>query len=140
MTAKQLAAQLNGREYPFNLTEEEVKICKGSNLVVVFGASDDLCEIRGVIEDEVGCFDGGDILLDKKGVLASWDEVKEDEDLAAKYLKRKAGKFHTITAGWCKESGYSWTYATKVPHDTFEIMEDGEHYCRGMVIALEDLG
>ena len=37
-------------------------------------------------------------------------------------------------------SNVSWSYLTDIPHKTFDIMEDGEIYCRGIVFSLDDLG
>lgn len=129
MNAKELAAKLNGREYWREITNEEVRQAKEAGLVVVFGASDDLIEFRGAIRDEGDCYDGGTVLFDAKGVLPS---------SAQEYFERKA-KARTITALWAKEPGYSWTYKTDIPHETFEIVEDGEPYCRGIVFNIGDI-
>lgn len=59
MTAAELAALLNGREYRKEMSRDEEQVAKAAGLVVVFGASDDLMELRGAISDEVGCYDGG---------------------------------------------------------------------------------
>ena len=40
---------------------------------------------------------------------------------------------------WCSEHPFSWTYETPVPHATFDVMEDGDLFCRGLVIAVSDL-
>ena len=138
MDAKELAAKLNGREYCREITDEEVRQAKEAGLVVVFGASDDLIEFRGAIRDEGDCYDGGTVLIDTKGVLPSWDEASESEESAQEYFERKA-KARTITALWAKEPGYSWTYKTDIPHETFEIVEDGEPYCRGIVFNIGDI-
>ena len=138
MDAKELAAKLNGREYCREITDEEVRQAKEAGLVVVFGASDDLIEFRGAIRDEGDCYDGGTVLIDTKGVLPSWDSVIESEESAQEYFERKA-KARTITALWAKEPGYSWTYKTDIPHETFEIVEDGEPYCRGIVFNIGDI-
>jgi hypothetical protein len=58
------------------------------------------------------------------------------EELAARLGGRKTAR--KIEAVWA-EDGYSWTYRTDIPHATFEITEDGEPYCRGIVFALADL-
>ena len=139
MNTKQLAAQLNGREYTAEITSDEAKQAKAAGLVVVFGASDDLMELRGAIYDEADCYDGGSILIDTKGVTPSWESASESEESAKDYFERKA-KARTIEALWAKEGGYSWTYKTDIPHETFEIVEDGEPYCRGIVFSLSDLG
>ena len=138
MDAKELAAKLNGREYWYEITDEEVRQAKEAGLVVVFGASDDLIEFRGAIRDEGDCYDGGTVLIDTKGVLPSWDSASESEETAQEYFERKA-KARTITALWAKEPGYSWTYKTDIPHETFEIVEDGEPYCRGIVFNIGDI-
>lgn len=139
MSAKQLAALLNGREYRCEITSEEEKQAKAAGMVVVFGASDDLIEFRGAIRDEKDCYDGGVIVFDAEGALPSWDEASEDEETAERYFERKA-KARTIEALWAQDGGYSWTYKTDIPHETFEIVEDGEPYCRGIVFSLSDLG
>jgi hypothetical protein len=108
-----------------------------SGLVIVYGASDDIMEFVGAIDDECGCCDGGTALVDKHGVL---DRSRvDDEDLHGMWehvTREKSAR--KITAVWA-EDGYSWTYRTDIPHATFEITEDGEPYCRGIVFALADL-
>lgn len=138
MDAKELAAKLNGREYWREITDEEVRQAKEAGLVVVFGASDDLIEFRGAIRDEGDCYDGGEILIDSKGVLPSWDSASECEESAQEYFERKA-KARTIEALFAKEGSYTWTYCTVIPHETFEIVEDGEPYCRGIVFNIGEI-
>lgn len=39
-----------------------------------------------------------------------------------------------------KEKGpFAWTYSTEIPHATFEIIEEGEKFCRGIVFDINDL-
>ena len=59
MIKEELAALINGREYTHELTDKE-KSAKDARLVVVFGASEDLMEFRGAINDECGAYGGGD--------------------------------------------------------------------------------
>lgn len=136
MDVKELAAKLNGREYCREITDEEAKQAKEAGLVVVFGASDDLIEFRGAIRDEGEA--PGDVLIDTKGVLPSWDSASESEESAQEYFERKA-KARTIEALFAKDPGYTWIYKTDIPHETFEIVEDGEPYCRGIVFSINDL-
>jgi len=138
MNAKELAAKLSGREYNCEITDAEAKQAKDAGLVVVFGASDDLIEFRGAIHDEGDCYDGGEILFDSKGALPSWGVASDSEESAEAYFERKpnARKIEALRAN---EPGYTWTYKTDIPHETFEIVEDGEPYCRGVVFALADL-
>lgn len=60
MTKEQLAELLNGNEYRDEMTKEQEQAAKQNNLLVLFGASDDLLEMRGAIRDEVGAYDGGE--------------------------------------------------------------------------------
>ena len=130
MDAKELAAKLNGREY------WQVRQAKEAGLVVVFGASDDLIEFRGAIRDEGDV--PGDVLIDTKGVLPSWDSASESEESAQEYFERKP-KARMIKALFAKEGSYTWTYKTDIPHETFEIVKDGELYCRGIVFNIGEI-
>lgn len=108
MTLKEFAKMLDGREYLHEITKEEEALAKELGFVVVFGYSDDNAELRGAIDDEIGCYDGG---------------VLEHDDLPA-----------VIYADWCPEDiDCSWAYGTSIPHENFNIYEDGELYCVGIV-------
>lgn len=127
MTLKEFAERLNGTEYngyPI-FSKEDIGIAKENGFVIVTGASDDLMEFEGAIEDEAGCFDGGRVYISKNGV---------EED------KTK----NVINALWCDaedENGVviPWAYETKIPHETFYVIDAGEVYCRGIVFNLEDV-
>jgi hypothetical protein len=142
MTKEQLAELLDGREYGSEITSAEEKAAKLAGLLVVFGASDDLCELRGVIEDEAGAYDGTTVLIGRDGKLLPEME-DDDEEILKKHgvfehvldVRRSAIR---IEALWDSE-GYSWVYETKTPHATFEVLEDGGKYCRGIVIDLKPL-
>lgn len=134
MNAKELAALLNGREMGIEISKVEAAQAMADGLVVVFGASDDNMELRGAICDEVGCYEGGTAYLTPKGLLTN--DCEDDQCPHFAKLKEKAA---TVNAGWCEEDGYSWTYATAIPHETFDIFEDGEKFCRGIVFALADV-
>ena len=135
MTKEQLATLLNGREYRNEITELEEKQAKDDGLVVVFGASDDLMEFRGGINDEIGCYDGGIALIDEHGVLSDRESIDDDDELE-EFFKRKPNT-KKIEAVWGGD--ISWAYKTSIPHATFDIMEDGEVYCRGIVFGISDL-
>lgn len=134
MTAKELASMLNERRIGDELSHEEERNAKESGLVVVFGASDDLMELRGAINDEAGCYDGGEIYLDAEGVFYAYCE-KED----CRPLQQHLCRCKMIEAVWC-EGDWPWSYKTDIPHETFDIMEDGTPYCRGIVFEMAALG
>lgn len=136
MTKEEFAALLNGREYGNEITSDEYTQAKALGLVVLFGYSDDNMEFRGAINDEIGCFDGRTVLIDKDGLLPSRESIDDDDELEKFFPRRRAAK--EIEAIWDKD-GYSWTYKTDIPHAIFDIIEDGEKYCRGIVFAMVDL-
>jgi len=139
MNAKELAMLLTGREYCQEIDRTEEHQAKAAGLVVAFGASDDLLELRGAIHDETYPSDGIGARVDAKGIVPTFQTAYDDgEDSLRDYFKRENGGA-IIRATWEGEDGYSWIISTDVPHETFEIVEDGEPYCRGIVFALADL-
>lgn len=134
MTKEKLAAMLNGREYGNEITQEEENAAKAAGLVVVFGYSDDNAELRGAIYEEIGVADeGSEIFVNKTGLLTN-----ECENEECPYLEELKKQCAVIEPLWDKE-GYSWIYKTAIPHATFNIVEDGEKYCRGIVFSLADV-
>jgi len=132
MTIQGFAKMLDGREMGAEMTREEKAQAKELGFVVVFGYSDDNAEIRGAINGEVSCYDETEIHLNQDGIF-------KDCEGECKYSKAAKEKCKVIKGIWDKE-GYSWTYETDIPHATFDIMEDGEKYCRGIVFDIKSLG
>ena len=139
MTKEQLAEKMNGGEYRTVPTDEHVALAKQHGLLIVHGASDDLCEFDGAFTDEVGCYEGGTISIDKDGVIPSWDGLDKDALHRVRAWIARYDKKGDIIAVW-DEDGYSWSYKTDLPHATFDILEDGKPYCRGLVIDIKDIG
>lgn len=129
MELKEFASLLGKREYAYpQFTDEEIKIAKDNGFVIVYGASDDLIELEGAINDEGGCFNGGKIYFDINGIAC------DENDTTA----------NMIEAVWCgddKEDDpmFSWTYKTDIPHEEFFIYEYGEPYCMGIVFSVDDV-
>jgi len=145
MEKEELAKLLNGRQYRNEIEESEEKTALDNGLVVIFGASDDLTEFRGEIYDEIGMYEGGAFIIAKPG-----DEIPVDED---EETYRKAKEYEVIpiedgssvsknkvTALWSpQDPDCSWIFKTAIPHATFDIMEDEDLYCRGIIISIYDL-
>ena len=142
MNAKELAEKLTGMEYPVRIPKELVAEAKANGLVIVYGASDDLMEFEGAIYDEVGAWDGKIARVDSHGLVPDYEQIDKDaydaKDKLREYFQREnSGK--VIEALWCKEGNYSFTFKTDIPHATWEVVEDGQPYCRGIVFSLADL-
>lgn len=133
MNAKSLAALLDGREYRNEITKQEAAAAKAAGLVVVFGASDDLVELRGAVDDEIGAYEGTMLYFNSAGLLAN-----ECHD-GCPYYEDIQGKAVTVDVLWQADPFYYWTYKTEIPHETFKITEDGQPYCKGIVFALKDV-
>lgn len=134
MTKKEFAEMLNGREIGEEMSTDDDNLANENGFVVIFGASDDLMELRGVIEDEVNCYDGGTAYF-AKGDLLTNECCYED----CPHFEKMKEKAIRINAVW-GENGYSWVYDVgALPHATFDIMEEGETYCQGVVVDAKDL-
>lgn len=52
MQANELAARLDGAEYPLRPSRELLAEAKAAGLVIVYGASDDLMEFDGAMKEQ----------------------------------------------------------------------------------------
>lgn len=140
MTATELAAKLNGRTYGNEITREEAAEAKAAGLVVVYGASDDLMEFEGAIYDEFDCYEGGIAYVDAKGLLPEFENIDRSDDSAITDHFARKPSAKPIKAVWGnKNEEPTWSYQTDIPHATFDVLDDDEPYCRGIVFALADL-
>ena len=139
MNEKEIAAILDGMDYGADLPAASVLDAKRNGIVIVFGASYDLMEFRGAIEDELVCYGSGIAYLDKNGSGRNKCNNKDCPYFQEIILRTKA-----IRAIW-DSGGYSWIYKTDIPHETFDILEKvsslrtWNRYCRGIVFSIGDL-
>jgi hypothetical protein len=138
MTPKQAAKEIDGKGYGNETTRDLDSKMKAAGVVAVFGASDDLLEFRGAIYDELGAYGGKTVPISSKGLFKrQCDNEDCPHEEALLEAVRKAGK--KIDAVWCpKELECSWLITTNVPHETFDVMKDGQLFCRGVVFRLSD--
>lgn len=141
MTAHELANILDGREYRKEMTKEEEALAKEAGLFVLFGYSDDCVEVRGAYSEEISAWEGTTILFDpvNKCLLINHCPSGDDCPHWSPYAERAV----EVEALWCQEPPYSWTFQTAIPHATFDVIEDGEKFCRGIVFhadAIENEG
>lgn len=138
MSAKELARQLTGISCPVEIPNELYEQARAAGLVIVYGYDDDLMEFEGAIDGELGCRGGRIVWVDSAGLVPDSEDIdKHDKAALLDCLMRKSSS-RSIEAMWRDEEGYSWTYSTNIPHETFEVVEDGSPYCRGIVFSLAD--
>lgn len=135
MTAKELAEILTGREYGMEITKDEERQAADDGLLVLYGYSDDNVEIAGAYNDEIGAYEGAVIHLAKAGVLQEPDCDPGD----CPYYAAARDATKSVRAVWHDEGGPCWTFETDVPYETFNVYEDGELFCVGIVLSVEDL-
>ncbi|SDY33503.1 hypothetical protein [Eubacterium barkeri] len=134
-TAADFAQELDGREYKHEMTDAEIAEAAQSQVVVVFGHSDDTTVFHGAVEAQVNTIDGAEIYLTPQGIF---------EDCACNCVHAQAAKAKAqiIKAIWCK-GPYVWHYETAIPHYHFDIIDnqpaDNLKFCQGIVFQLEDL-
>ena len=119
MNTKEWAEKLNNIEYPADEIWELRKEIEKDGVVVVYGASDDLIEIEGDVSDEGDCYKDRKFYLDKNGLT----------DKSENYIKVTHPKNGTA----------QFEYETNIPCEWFNIMEDGDLYCKGFVFNINDL-
>lgn len=129
LTIEQVAAKLHGCEYGSEGSKQLWKDCKAAGIVAVYGYSDDNVELAGAISDEVGAYDGGTVYVSSEGLCVSKCSHGED----CPYYQMSLASARKIFATYSP-----WEFKTDIPHVTFDVMEDGELYCRGIVFRLAD--
>lgn len=141
LTKEALAEKLNGMEYGDEIDTVLLKDAKAFRLLIVYGASDDLMEFDGFESDELNAYNGTTAHVDFLGLLPERNSFEgdgsDDAELHNFFHRRERSK--PIKAVWHDIGPVSWTFDTDIPHATFDILEDGRVYCRGIVIFLGDL-
>ena len=99
--------------------------CQSNGIVIVYGHSDDLMEFRGAIDDEIDCYGGTSVFINENGIM-------ERCECNCKYYAKAVADAEEIQALWGNED-YDWSYATNIKHATFDILDNGIKYCRGIV-------
>ena len=131
------AKLLHGFEYPAREIQEFQQEIAKDGVIAIYGLSDDLLEFVGVINDERGAWKGFFGRLTKDLTV-----ISEIEYLNSKLWNAENLPF--IRAIWnpkdLQDNIYSsWKIETDLPHKEFQILEDGELFCIGIVIDIEDV-
>lgn len=135
----ELAAKLDGVGFNSMENLELFNEAKQNGLVVVYGASDDLFELRGAIDDEGDVYGGGRVYLTPSGIFRQDDCGGNYTDCP--FFLEHAKKYRSILAVWCapNKGGAAWSYETDIPHAEFRVFENGDLYCLGIVFDAKEL-
>jgi hypothetical protein len=130
-TVAEIAKMLDGQEYGRHFPPgEAVRAAKDAGAVICYGASDDLVELTGKWDDETGA--PGVVALGEDGILTP--ECPDDRCPHEIARKVKAPQLKVI---WHDKGNPCWTIETAIPHETFQLMEDGEVFGVGIVFSVD---
>lgn len=144
MNTVEIANKLDGMEYPPRVPRDIEEAAKWAGIVIAYGNSDDLVELRGAIREELDAYEGVTFDVTHQGLFPDIDRLLENyrgPDLVNKLREyfSTEGCEVAIEALWGAEPDTSWTFKTTIPHETFNVMEDGAVFCRGIVFRLVDV-
>ncbi len=132
MNAREFAAMLDGRQYLNEITDMENELARENGLVVMFGYSDDNVELRGYFDDELPVSESREIkIFFNHGAYL----LEEPCCRGCSVVMMMKDRVKCVNAIY--EQG-AWRFETKIPHETFRIMEDGELFCTGIVFSVRD--
>ena len=78
------------------------------------------------------------IYITKTGIFEEPGCQKYDREECPFYIAaRKSAK--RIEAVWHNGEGPCWTFETDIPHNIFEIFDNGELWCTGIVFCISDI-
>lgn len=147
MKKEELAARLNGRTNDEVITRDEHVLAADNGLVVVYGESDDLIEFAGAIYDEIGAWGGVKAVLYKhtkeySAIICESEAIRDLEDDFKMYKAMGAmlDRHNIVEAVWAPDGiDTTWLIKTGLPHASFNVIEDGELFCIGLVLDVKDL-
>ncbi len=115
-------------QYGDRMPKDIMDDAKMYGLVIVTGASDDLIEFAGAIDDEgAPGIDGGIVYFDDDHIAQNDEELKYNITAIWKPKDEKGN----VIAGW--------RYKADFPLYEFNVMEDDDVYCIGAVFSLKEL-
>lgn len=140
MTVKEWAEKLNGRDMGHEMTAAEDLLADADGVVIVFGAGDDMVEFRGAVSGEDGVCEGGTTKLTVKKTIFYEELNSEDPE----FNRAEIEAMPEVKTVWCPKDAAgkvfaSWAVETAILHETFDILEEGELFCRGAVFAWKDV-
>lgn len=131
---KKWQEKLNDRQYGAELETFEEEELKKDGIVAVFGYSDDLCEIRGSLYDEIECYSDKKVVYVKEVdcfVSPNYYNENPRELIKIDLSKRPYIEISNTRDGWKYE-------IPNIPYLEFKIYEEDTIYCTGKLFYLKD--
>ena len=128
----EITKKLNNVELE-NLEDVVSDLVKQHNdIIIVYGSSDDLIETRGIVFDELNCYDyAGDIVFYKDNVFMDRDmeEFRYDRDNNYSiddlyHIEKSKIKIKLDNETVCG----NFKLSTDIPHVKYQCLEDGDFY------------
>ena len=146
MNLKEWAEKLNGCEYGDELSDEDKELLEKDGIVAVFGYSDDNIELEGAIYDELPAYDEetyywfGKYFVSNNRINEFLDYV-DNEFYAFKPVLEPLFRNNFERSYITSKPGENcqFEYETNIPCEWFNVMEDGNLYCKGFVFNKNDL-
>jgi hypothetical protein len=138
MTKDTLAALVHGRRHDHGLSIALTEGAKEAGLVIVMGGGEDYIELHGALEQEWGVYGAAEILLTREGIFDT-HECGEPCRYFTAALKHAQRCGQTLRVVWNATTFPTWHFQTTIPHATFDILEEGQVFCRGIVFHLDDI-
>lgn len=118
--------EFHNKAIGFELRQEHplMKEAVLNNILILFGSSDDLMEMRGVFYDEISAYDG-------------FDSNELDKDSEYYSILKSLG----LIMNWCPDNQRTWAFSIRsdVDFSTFDIIENNEIFCTGLIVDLNSL-
>lgn len=135
-TLDDLVQLIGDLEYGDNIPETALIRAHQIGAAIIYGYSDDCILVEGTVADEAVAYGGGTFYVDSQGFLPLNSDLTLGEEVTTlnecRKLVRRFGKSVKVEV-IMEQDGYYWQYKTDWPHKTFEIKEDGEPWCKGIV-------
>ena len=137
--SKEFAMLINGRECGDETTLGENMLARDNGLIVVYGCSDDMMLVDGYIDDVIGVWEGGTVGIGTHDVDCEFGFfVGNEDDYPIRNVNGDTHVRDCIVAVY-STTGVAWEYRTNIPHETFDVMDGGTLYCKGIVIDIRDI-
>ncbi|MDR1469333.1 MAG: hypothetical protein LBT00_08585 [Spirochaetaceae bacterium] len=119
---------------------------KTDGIIAAYGNSDNLLEFRGAYDNELGAWDGTivKIGINNEGEVSAFSECEREK--RRKEFCKHIFSMKRVVAIWCPQNEKhkvwaSWHItAPDINHGAcFDIWEDGELNCRGLLFTVDEL-